>query len=143
MRRIVWLALALAACGESETARDPRCEDTPDTAWRCAGSYQATRDRCVDGQFEEDTCDASQWCLSWSESGAAPYEGRCVDRQIEGRCPSSGDCPDGLVCYKDTCRNSCVGVGVTCPIEGQSCFASDRPGYETPESLCVYEMEKP
>lgn len=140
MKRALWLAVGLAACGEPAEEAHPRCEDQPNTSWRCAfGSYQPQIERCVDGQIEEDTCGASEWCLSVATAEAPTvYEGRCLSRAIEGRCAADGSCPDNLVCWRGSCHFSCNSPGASCLIEGQICTRG-VVGDVTPESLCYDE----
>lgn len=144
MRRLLWFALGLAACGEPADEPHPRCAEETTTGWSCAAAYGSARERCDDGQLVEESCAADEWCLSWADAGAAPYEGRCVSKQIDYRCPNNGagPCPDGLSCYLGICRTECFGVDVPCPIEGQECWASAVPGQET-DPVCIYASEKP
>lgn len=143
MRRIALLALlGLAACGEPDADPDPECVAAADTGWACESSYALARGRCVDGRYKVEACGAEQWCLPWSDSADAPVEGRCVDHQIDYRCPDDGVCPGALKCYLGRCRTDCAGVDVHCPIDGQRCWASAVPGRET-SPVCIYEDERP
>lgn len=145
MRRLVLLALiGLAACGEPDADPDPECASAPNTSWACAGgTYQLARGRCVDGRYEVEACDAEQWCLPWADTAGAPVEGRCVDKQIDYRCPDDGVCPGRLTCYEGRCRTGCTVAAKHCPIEGQGCWASVKIADKLYAGVCVYEDERP
>jgi hypothetical protein len=145
MRRLVLLTLlgVAAACGEPDADPDPECVDVANTAWACVnGTYQLSRGRCVDGRYEVEACGANEWCLPWSDNAETPVEGRCVDHQIDYRCPDDGVCPGRLTCYDGRCRTGCSFAAQHCPIEGQVCGASVELIPGTYQSICIYEDER-
>jgi len=146
MKRIVLTALAAltCACGEAEEA-DPRCEGLT-AAWSCPRWYADTRERCVDGEYQQESCSADQWCLSVRPDAASPYEGTCVPQTWRGGgCETGGrSCEEGWLCWKNACYLDCsrsLDLDGACRVEGETCRSDGRPA-SPPRAICTTAQDR-
>lgn len=145
MRRLFLAVLAAlaCACGEAEEA-DPRCEVLTE-AWICPLAYGTTRARCVDGEYQEESCGAEQWCLSARPDAASPYSGTCLPKAWRGGGCETGEqtCEDGWLCWKNACYLDCSrapGGDAACHIEGETCRPDLIP--PPPKALCTTAQDR-
>lgn len=145
MRRLFLTVLAalVCACGEAEEA-DPRCEGLTEE-WSCWREYYAPRARCVDGQYQEDTCADEQWCLMVrpeASTADTPYSGTCVSKDWgRGGCEAGNPCPEGLYCWDNRCRKACQDTNVA----EEKCVQQDHicsVPIGAPRPICIATSEQ-
>jgi hypothetical protein len=135
-RALLMAALALSACAEADKEADPRCADLLST-WSCPQNYGTARARCIDGEYEEETCSAETWCLVTRPDAQSPYEGTCAPRAWRaGGCDTGSTvCDDGWICWRNGCYRDCAPGRELCNIEGETCRGDLKPLSSRP--LCT------